>query len=112
MAISNLPPLSPLDVYSHMIDDRLPQPTTYAIQGIPVVANYMIDELSAMKGDILSDDEVKLRLCNELAAEMFKGKMIEFTKEKTVHGNIHYRARIFAVPNTNVQLLRELGVIK
>lgn len=111
MAITPIPPLSPLDVYSHMIDDtRLPK--THIIQGKAVVANYMLDEISAMNVGILPDDEVKLRLCNELAMEMFKLKLIEFTKEKTVHGTIHYRARIFAVPNTDVQLLREQGVIK
>lgn len=103
-----IPPLSSYDVYSHTVVD----PKTYTIQGTPVVVNYMVDELSAMQGALLTDEQIKQRLCAELIFEMFKLKLIEFTKEQTVHGSIHYRARIFAVPNTNVQLLREQGIIK
>jgi len=99
-----IPPLSPYDV--------LDGPKTYAIQGTPVVVNYMVDEYSAMQGTVLTDEQIKQKLCAELIFEMFKLKLIEFTREKTVYGNIHYRARIFAVPNTNVQLLREQGIIK
>lgn len=112
MAVLNLPPLSPLDVYSHMTSGDDTQLKIHNIKGQALVANYMIDDYKIMNGVIPTDDEVKLRLCNELVKEMFERKMIEFTKEKTVHGTIHYRARIFAVPNTNVQLLREQGIIK
>jgi hypothetical protein len=103
-----IPPLSPLDVYPHMIDDS----KLHAIQGTPVIVNYMVDEFSAMQGTVPTDDEIKERLCNELAYQMYKLKLIEFTREKTVYGSLHYRARIFAVPQTSVQYLRERGIIK
>lgn len=76
-----------------------------------MLVNYMVDEYSAMKSP-LPDTEIKMRLCNQVAEELFKQNVIEFTREVTPMGNIHYRARLFAVPNTDVQLLREMNIIK
>ena len=104
-----IPPLTTYDIHSY---GMIPDSTLRAIKGAPVLVNYMVDELSAVQGAIPSDDEIKLQLCYNIAHELFLRKMIEFTKEVTPFGNIHYRARIFAVPNTDVKLLREQGIIK
>jgi len=104
----DLPVLTPLDIFGHNVSSG----TTHAIQGKSVVVNFMIDEYTAMKNK-LSDEEIKLRLCNEIAAELYKQKLIEFTREQSnITGDIRYRARMFAVPNTDVQLLRLQEIIK
>jgi hypothetical protein len=110
MAISSydLPPLTPLDIFGREKGIEIIR----HIKGTPVVVNFMMNEFIAMENS-LSDAEIKLRLCNEIAAELYKQNMIEFTKEQRADtGDIHYRARIFAVPNTDVQLLREQEIIK
>jgi hypothetical protein len=110
--IMALAPLSPLDIYSHMIDGNIvPQTNNHIIRGTPVVVDYMIDELSATKASF-SDEDIKLNLCHLIAGELYRQNMIEFTKEVTAIGNVHCRARIFAVPNSDVQLLRLQEIIK
>jgi hypothetical protein len=102
-----LPQLTPLDIFNGQITN-----TTLVrnIQGRPLIVNYTLGELQSHN---LGDDEIKLRLCNEIAAELYKQKMIEFTKEpRHETGDIHYRARIFAVPNSDVQFLRVQEIIK
>lgn len=101
-----LPPLTALDIDKYMLDEG----KFYAVKGMPVVVNYIMS-----KSDIkcpLSDTEIKIRLCQMIAEELFKQKLIECTKEyNNVTGDTRYRARMFAVPNTDVQLLREKKII-
>lgn len=106
--MSMLPPLSPFDI--GQLDQLTITPRM--IKGTPVVVDFMMSEDKALALN-LSDAEIKLKLCNEIATELYKQKLIEFTREQShITGDIRYRARIFAVPNTDVQLLREQGILK
>jgi hypothetical protein len=103
-----LPHLTPLDIFGR---DKNMEIIRH-IKGWPVTVDYVLDEITFMKSGA-NDDDIKFKLCQSLAVELFKDGMIEFTKEKKVDtGDIHYRARIFAVPNTEVQFLRVQEIIK
>ena len=104
-----LPHLTPLDIFGLQSND----PTrVLRIQGWPVVVDYNMDEMTIVKA-YDNDEQIKLMLCHRIAEELYKQKMIEFTKEQRPDtGDTHYRARIFAVPNTEVQLLRLQEIIK
>lgn len=55
-------------------------------------------------------DDIKMRLTHKLAEELWKNKAIEFTKmEDPTEGTHTFTARIFAVPDTMVRILRENG---
>jgi len=98
--------LTPLDIFNAQSND----PTrVLRIQGWPVLADYVIDQI----GIDLSDADIKYKLCEDLAIQLYHQNMIEFTKEfRPDTGKTHCRARIFAVPNTEVQLLRLQEIIK
>jgi hypothetical protein len=100
--------LTPLDVFNGKIND----PTRVRnIQGRPVIVDFKIDQIE-FESLSLSDDGIKLKLCNDIAIELYKKNMIEFTKQQNHEtGVTHFRARIFAVPNSDVQLLREQEII-
>jgi hypothetical protein len=52
---------------------------------------------------------IKATLMEKLVHELFKSKHIEFTRMKKVDSDeMIYRARIHAVPDTQVRLIREL----
>lgn len=103
-----LPHLTPLDIFGRQVDPKL----VLRIQGWPILADYILDEIVVGKTK-LSDEDIKFKLCQSLAIELYKQNMIEFTKEQRHDtGDTHYRARIFAVPNTEVQLLRLGEIIK
>lgn len=61
----------------------------------------------------IHEDEIKRLLVNKLAEEMFRQNVIEFTKsfDQVTH-EVVYRARIFAVPDDQVRLLRTAKLIK
>lgn len=51
---------------------------------------------------------VKQELLQKLLQEMMKCNLIEFTSQSDVAtGHTHYRARIFATPDTQVRLIRK-----
>lgn len=110
MAISSydLPLLTPLDIFGREKGIEIIR----HIKGWPVTVDYVLNEIMFMEANS-SDDDIKFKLCQNLAVELFKGGMIEFTKEQRHDtGDTHYRARIFAVPNTEVQFLRVQEIIK
>ena len=105
--MASIPPLTPLDIFGR---NKTPD-VIHAIQGKPVLAEYTLGEITVSE-NLISEEEIKLKLCNKIAIEIYSEKLIEFTKEHNhVTGDIRYRARIFAVPNADVQLLREQGII-
>jgi len=70
------------------------------------VKNTFKDEMRV----ILSDDEIKRKMIYELAKEMARSGMIEFTKQNDpTTDTITYRARCFMTPNDQVQILRKNG---
>ena len=55
-------------------------------------------------------DDIKIKLCDMLAKELYHNANIEFTKETDLNtNNTIFRARIFVVPDTVVRLLRLNG---
>jgi len=61
--------------------------------------------------EILPEDQIKRKMIYELAEEMAKSNMVEFTKQidHATHC-INVRARCFMVPDTHVRILREKGI--
>ena len=63
--------------------------------------------------EVITPDEIKQMLIRDLVKEMMHGNYIEFTKSEDVTNcNTTFRARIFAVPDSQVRLLRLEGVIE
>ena len=53
-------------------------------------------------------DMIKEKLLHKLLDEIVKSNLIEFTSQSDVAtGQTHYRARIFATPDTQVRLIRK-----
>lgn len=58
----------------------------------------------------VNPDDIKKQLCYGIAEELWKNNAIEFTKiEDPMSGKHIFQARIFAVPDTMVRILRENG---
>ena len=59
---------------------------------------------------MVAEEDIKMQLCNKIAEELWKNKAIEFTKmEDPTKGTHTFTARIYAVPDTMVRILRENG---
>lgn len=88
---------------------------THSVAGECIVASFIIDMFALERYSSENDakDEIKKRLCQQLVDELFKSKCIEFTSEHNKLNNTKiFRARIFATPDAQVRLLRQLKVIK
>jgi hypothetical protein len=84
----------------------------HAIKGVELFIERRFSERSIIDANI-HPDEIKEKLCQLLVEEMKKSNMIEYTRCMDPYTNeTIFRARIFAVPNSDVQLLRTVGVIK
>ena len=86
-------------------------PKEYVIQGQMYTTKMVIDntQINAMQAPVNPDD-IKMQLCNQIAEELWKNKAIEFTKrEDPMTGTHTFHARIYAVPDTMVRILRENG---
>ena len=54
-----------------------------------------------------TDDSIKIQLIQDLLEKLMKSNCIEFTKQVDPNTmDYTYRARIFAVPNTDIQTIR------
>ena len=98
------PHLYPYDdsVLNHFIKD-------HEIQGRTFTAQYTTQIYSDI--EVTKEDEaaIKAELMEKIMHELFKEKYIEFTKTKVADSvEIIYRARIHAVPDTQVRIIREL----
>ena len=61
--------------------------------------------------EILPDDQIKRKMIYELAEEMAKSNMVEFTKQNDpVTHCVNIRARCFMVPDTLIRILRVNGI--
>jgi hypothetical protein len=61
--------------------------------------------------EVITPDEIKQMLIRDLIKEMMHGNYIEFTKSEDIEKTT-FRARVFAVPDSQVRLLRLEGVIE
>jgi len=98
------PHLYPYDdsVLNHFIKD-------HEIQGRTFTAEYTTQIYSDI--EVTKEDEanIKAALMEKIVHELFKEKYIEFTKTRVADSvEIIYRARIHAVPDTQVRIIREL----
>lgn len=101
-----LPPphLYPYDdsVLNHFIKD-------HEIQG----QTLMVEHIRPIYSDIAfsKEDEavIKAELMEKIVHELFRAKCIEFTKTRVADSDeMVYRARVHAVPDTQVRIIREL----
>lgn len=101
----------------HLIDPSK-SPTTdnilSTVQGEMLYTEITMTEYDMLRknGSGMTYDEfkesIKLDLCYRMAMQLFKSKMVEFTEERRVDTNSRiFRARIFATPDTQVQLIRK-----
>ena len=102
-------PQSTYDDAWHRIYDGSSTPTgnEYAIKGQMLMVSHHYDDFMINE---MGRDEVKRQLAMQLAMELLKSKLIEFTQEKdAISGKTLVRARAFVTPSNQVQILREKG---
>ena len=90
----------------------------YAIAGDCIQVRSDVSDFSFMRADSSITDQqyndfIKMQMCQLLVEELMKSKYIEFTSEY-IHSKDAkiFRARIFATPDAQVRMLRQLKVIK
>ena len=77
------------------------------IQGLAIKSTLVIPERTMINMNI-DDDFFKKALTDKIVDALLREKCIEFTKEhERATGSILIRARLFTVPNEQVQLLRK-----
>jgi hypothetical protein len=90
----------------------------YAVAGDCIQVQSTVSDFNFMRADLtISDQEyndfIKMQMCQLLVEELMKSKYIEFTSEYIHHKDTKiFRARIFATPDAQVRMLRQLKVIK
>ena len=99
----------------HLIDPSK-SPTTdnilSTVQGEMLYTEITMTEYELMRSGGMTPDEfkdqIKLDLCYQMVKQLVASKMVEFTEEKQVDTDSRiFRARIFATPDTQVQLIRK-----
>ncbi len=99
----------------HLIDPSK-SPTTdnilSTVQGEMLYTEITMSEYELMRSGGMTPgefkDQIKLDLCYQMVKQLVASKMVEFTEEKRVDtGGFIFRARIFATPDTQVQLIRK-----
>lgn len=88
----------------------------YSLAGDCFKTELVIDEQTLMEY-IISEEElkesIKKQLCAKLVDELTKSKYVEFTCEENRSTNKKiFRARIFATPDAQVRMLRQIKAIK
>ena len=80
----------------------------YAIKGNMIKAQLIVSDLEQLQMNTATfQDDIKQRLLNVLLDELMKTRSIEFTKmPHHSHGLTYFRARMFAVPDDQVRILR------
>ena len=84
---------------------------TETYQGQMVVAEITITDTDAMITGMSAAgfrEEMKRRLIHQLAENLMKNKLIEFTSQQFAHSNeTKFRARIYAVPDGQIRMIRK-----
>jgi hypothetical protein len=80
----------------------------YAIKGNMIKAQLIVSDLEQLRMNVATfQDDIKQRLLIVLLDELMKTKSVEFTKmPHHSHGLTYFRARMFAVPDDQVRILR------
>ena len=96
--ISNTSWVSPNSGTSHV---------EYHIHGKMYTANLTFSDVE-IQNRIITPEEIKNRLMEKLLEKMYQESHIEFTKMMDASTGEHkFHARIFAVPDTQVRIIRE-----
>ena len=108
--LNHIQPLTnPWTITALSIDD------TDTYQGQMVVAEITIPDTDAIITGMSAAgfrEEIKKRLIHQLAENLMKNKLVEFTSQQFAHSNeTKFRARIYAVPDGQVRMIRKNGVI-
>jgi hypothetical protein len=92
----------PIDINSQLNSQQ------YAIQGRMIKSHIVMNEMEFLKIDPRNfQSDIKERLMSLLLFEAMQTKCIEFTKFEDQGGrDTHFRARMFAVPDNQVRILR------
>ena len=87
----------------------------HQLQGQMVSAQEIVssNESMAFLDETTYIRSIKRKLIDKIAQHIYDNNLIEFTKaENIMNDKIHYNARIFVVPDSQVRLLRTSGRIK
>ena len=81
----------------------------YPVQGRMISASYIISYTDVNNLKMITDtNAIKDKLMYLLAQKMRQEKLIEFTKQDLVgEGVYQFNARIYALPDTQVRIMRE-----
>lgn len=105
----NLPPLSPYSFDKWSMQDT---GQIHHVQGTMFTAKYIINDFE-YSNSVLSPEDIKQIMLQQLVKELYKGKAVEFTKMADNFHNQHvFHARIFALPDAQVRVLRENNITK
>lgn len=84
---------------------------TETYQGQMVVAEITVTDTDAMITGMSAAgfrEEMKRRLIHQLAENLMKNKLVEFTSQQFAHSNeTKFRARIYAVPDGQIRMIRK-----
>ena len=84
---------------------------TETYQGQMVVAEITVTDTDAVITGMSAAgfrEEMKRRLIHQLAENLMKNKLIEFTSQQFAHSNeTKFRARIYAVPDGQIRMIRK-----
>ena len=107
LTVTGINQISPLTVYPFQglsVD-------TETYQGQMVVAEITVTDTDAMITGMSAAgfrEEMKRRLIHQLAENLMKNKLIEFTSQQFAHSNeTKFRARIYAVPDGQIRMIRK-----
>lgn len=80
----------------------------YGLKGNMIKAQLIVSDLEQLHLNAATfQDDIKQRLLMVLLDELMKTKSVEFTKmPHHSHGLTYFRARMFAVPDDQVRILR------
>lgn len=88
---------------------NIPPIKEHIIQGQMITVSHEIDNIY-FEDNMVDVDQIKSMLAAKLAEQLWKSGYMEFTKkENFAYSKKIFHARIFAVPDDTVRILRETG---
>ena len=91
--------LQPINIIDHTYQGKM-------VTAQHTVSDVDVEMMKMSIGDF--KDMIKKELLHKLLDEIVKSNLIEFTSQSDVaSGHTHYRARIFATPDSQVRLIRK-----
>lgn len=100
------------DKYTNVSANIWQNEVQHAISGKAYIATHSCDEFAneSLMGTVNGTENIKRLLAAQLVDALIKNKGIEFTSQQDMASGIyHYRARLFATPDEQVRILREIG---